>query len=162
MNEATTVMANTPKKMKDPTEAALSAIQDALKVRDPDAQTDAAAPATQPVVQDDDSAAESSWRSWRSGQAVSDDRLDEERQADEPSQRRAANDDRESIGQILRALQRRPSRTSYLFATIFALAWLGAGFGLGWLYLPDLQSAIGPTGLTTCSPTSRGARRNCG
>ena len=30
-------MANTPKKMKDPTEAALSAIQDALTVRDPDA-----------------------------------------------------------------------------------------------------------------------------
>ena len=27
-------MANTPKKMKDPTEAALSAIQDALAVRD--------------------------------------------------------------------------------------------------------------------------------
>ena len=27
-------MANTPKKMKDPTEAALSAIQDALHVRD--------------------------------------------------------------------------------------------------------------------------------
>ena len=27
-------MANTPKKMKDPTEAALSAIQDALTVRD--------------------------------------------------------------------------------------------------------------------------------
>ena len=28
-------MANNPKKMKDPTEAALSAIQDALSVRDP-------------------------------------------------------------------------------------------------------------------------------
>src|SRR5438477_6341210 len=35
-NEATTDMANTPKKMKDPTEAALSAIQDALQVRDED------------------------------------------------------------------------------------------------------------------------------
>jgi transketolase len=32
-NEATTDMANTPKMMKDPTEAALSAIQDALQVR---------------------------------------------------------------------------------------------------------------------------------
>src|SRR5205814_3809289 len=41
-NEATTDMANTPKKMKDPTEAALSAIQDALHLKDdeePAAQT---------------------------------------------------------------------------------------------------------------------------
>ena len=40
-NEATTDMANTPKKMKDPTEAALSAIQDALHVRDDEKTADA-------------------------------------------------------------------------------------------------------------------------
>ena len=34
--EATTEMANYPKKMKDPTEAALSAIQEALNIRDED------------------------------------------------------------------------------------------------------------------------------
>ena len=36
-------MANTPKKMKDPTEAALSAIQDALQVRDVDKEPETAA-----------------------------------------------------------------------------------------------------------------------
>src|SRR5262249_26389701 len=35
-NEATTDMATNPKKITDPTEAALSAIQDALQVRDPE------------------------------------------------------------------------------------------------------------------------------
>ena len=41
-------MANTPKKMKDPTEAALSAIQGSLNVRDPEPATDAAeAPAAE-------------------------------------------------------------------------------------------------------------------
>ena len=37
-------MANTPKKMKDPTEAALSAIQDALQVRDVDKETEPGSP----------------------------------------------------------------------------------------------------------------------
>ena len=37
-------MANTPKKMKDPTEAALSAIQDALSVRDTPPEPPVAAP----------------------------------------------------------------------------------------------------------------------
>src|SRR3954447_5116628 len=44
-------MANTPKKMKDPTEAALSAIQDALQIRDEPAQPNTAptpAPASAP------------------------------------------------------------------------------------------------------------------
>jgi len=43
-------MANTPKKMKDPTEAALSAIQDALQIRDDDtpAQPNSASPAPAP------------------------------------------------------------------------------------------------------------------
>src|SRR6478672_9563729 len=39
-NEATTEMANNPKKIQDPTEAALSAIQEALEVRDHKPATD--------------------------------------------------------------------------------------------------------------------------
>src|ERR1700750_1538489 len=67
----------------------------------------------------------------------------------EPSlPRRAANDDRESIGQILRTLQRRPARTSYVTATVFAGLWVLAGLVLGWMYVPEVQSALGPTGLT--------------
>ena len=62
--------------------------------------------------------------------------------------RPAANDDRESIGTILRSLQRRPAKTSYIMASVFAGVWLVGGFALGWLYLPQIQSALGPTGLT--------------
>src|SRR5256885_4353707 len=47
-NEATTDMANTPKKMKDPTEAALSAIQDALQVRDVDNEPESIAAPPKP------------------------------------------------------------------------------------------------------------------
>src|SRR6185312_7573926 len=42
--------------------------------------------------------------------------------------RPAANDDQESIGNILRAIQRRPSNTSYLLASIFAGVWVLGGF----------------------------------
>ena len=42
-------MANTPKKIKDPTEAALSAIQDALSARDAAAEAQAASPPAPPV-----------------------------------------------------------------------------------------------------------------
>ena len=46
-------MANTPKKMKDPTEAALSAIQDALQIRDEPAQPDTAStPAPAPASEE--------------------------------------------------------------------------------------------------------------
>src|SRR5262249_3712015 len=62
--------------------------------------------------------------------------------------RRPANDDRESIGSILRALQQTPSRTSYVLASVFAAVWIVAGFGLGFLYIPEMQRALGPTGLT--------------
>ena len=62
--------------------------------------------------------------------------------------RRPANDDRESIGQILRTLQRRPARTSYMFATVFAGLWVFAGLVLGWMYLPQLQALVRATGLT--------------
>ena len=62
--------------------------------------------------------------------------------------RRPANDDRESIGQILRSLQRSPARTSYKIATVFAVAWVVVGLILGWMYLPQLEGALSPTGLT--------------
>ena len=39
--------------------------------------------------------------------------------------RRAANDDRETIGQILQAIQKgRPARSVYTLATLFAGVWL--------------------------------------
>ncbi|MET0631489.1 MAG: hypothetical protein ABWY92_11560 [Xanthobacteraceae bacterium] len=140
-------MANTPKKMKDPTEAALSAIQDALSVRDtpPDPIIPSAPVSTRP----EEPAPEQPWRTVRTA-AVKEETFDDEvrRAEDQGSLRRPANDDRESIGQILRSLQRRPARTSYVVATVFAVVWVLAGLMLGWMYLPDLKASLGPTGLT--------------
>ena len=102
-------MADTPKKIKDPTEAALSAIQDALSARDA-----ATAPPSPPVTPSEEAPSE-----WRTAGSVTPG--EEIRQPEEHSlPRRAANDDRESIGQILRTLQSRPARTSYVTASVFA------------------------------------------
>ena len=125
-------MANTPKKMKDPTEAALSAIQDALNVRDPEPATDAAAAALlrrRPRIIFRMSPLPSR-RGAHDRSATRDDDL--RRRSSHASRmsarmRRPANDDRESIGQILRSIQRRPARTSYLVATVFAVVWVLAG-----------------------------------
>src|SRR5438270_4234044 len=147
-------MANTPKKMKDPTEAALSAIQDALQIRDDDTPTQqnsvsTPAPASGPSE-------EKPWPGLRSKLSKREtakpapapyESYEEERAVD-PMRLPAANDDRESIGSILRLLQQTPSKTSYLIASIFAAVWIIAGFGLGLLYVPEVQRALGPTGLT--------------
>src|SRR5258707_1229990 len=131
-------MANTPKKIKDPTEAALSAIQDALSARDAAAEAQAGSPPTPPV-----SAAEE--LQWPGISSMPD--ADVHQGGEQIFSRRAANDDRESIGNILRALQRRPAGTSYVTATVFAGLWVLAGLVLGWMYLPEIQAALGPTGL---------------
>src|SRR5687767_287490 len=99
-------MANYPKKMKDPTEAALSAIQDALNIRDADTPA--------PPISVDLDNPEPRRRAKRG--PVEDDFFVEPApiaREEEPAPRRAANDDQQSIGQILQAVQRRPARTSY-------------------------------------------------
>src|SRR5437016_1978076 len=142
-------MANTPKKIKDPTEAALSAIQDALQVRVDDPPKDPASAQSTPSTPPGETVAETPWPGLRSSQAADAELFAADRRPDDAAARpRPANDDRESIGQILRSLQRRPARTSYLLASIFAGVWIAGGIGLGWLYLPELQAAFGPTGLT--------------
>src|SRR5712671_707361 len=154
-------MANTPKKMKDPTEAALSAIQDALSVRDPAPEPESVTPAPPAATRhdaaprhdsaprrDEAPAAEPAWRTMRTPAPIQESTFDDEVGHGDDDLRRPANDDRESIGQILRTIQRRPARTSYIIATVFAGVWMFAGLILGWAYLPALQAALGPTGLT--------------
>ncbi len=181
-------MANTPKKMKDPTEAALSAIQDALQVRDVDQVRDAdketgpGSPPPSPLMADEP-LSDTPWPGLRSSQTGKTDLFDDEMRRPEETgtlRRPAANDDQESIGQILRGLQRRPARTSYILASIFAAVWVVGGFALGWLYLPSsrrrsarpasprrclpclARSISPPWSSSTCSPTWPGGRRNCG
>jgi ribosome-associated translation inhibitor RaiA len=43
---------------------------------------------------------------------------------------RAANDDRQSIGQIMQSLQRRPARAPFLIASLFAALWTVAAMAL--------------------------------
>src|SRR5262249_36420537 len=126
-------MANTPKKIKDPTEAALSAIQDALSVRDamPESEPEPAAP---PAPHRGEPVADPPWRTVRTGAPPREDLFEDEIHPPEEPLQRPANDDRESVGQILRTLQRRPAHTSYVIATVFAVVWMFAGLVLGWFY----------------------------
>src|SRR5260221_6352966 len=143
-------MANPPKKIKAPTEGALSAIKEALTARDAAWEADAVSPPAAQTTPAEEPVSEPPWRSVRSEAPVEARRPPEQelRAPEEPSLlRRAANDDRESIGQILRTLQRRPGHTSYVTSTVFAGLWVLAGLVLGWMYLPELQSALGPGGL---------------
>src|ERR1700694_4253562 len=88
-NEATTEMANNPQKSNDPTQETLAAIQDALSVRsnDPRAFADSEqGHAPRPPVTADLFHQNSQNPDWA---------------AEDSSPRRAANDDRATIGQIL-------------------------------------------------------------
>src|SRR5712671_1236735 len=136
-------MANTPKKVKDPTEVALSAIQEALNISDVGADNDrhSADSEVSPSTSSSDAPVYS--------EAEYDTRANTERPIfdtiDEPrAPRRAANDDRETIGQILQALQKgRPARSVYTLATLFAGVWIAGCVLLTFSFLPALQAAMG-------------------
>jgi hypothetical protein len=137
-------MANNPKKVKDPTEVALSAIQEALNISDAPVDPNRssvrseAAPAEQPPATPGFDDASFDFR------PTPTDRPTFEPAEEQRGPRRAANDDRETIGQLLQALQKgRPTRNVYTIATLFAGVWLlGAGL-LTVSFLPSLQAAIG-------------------
>src|SRR5882757_2545678 len=141
-------MANNPKKVKDPTEVALSAIQEALNISDPvtdDANRPSPRNETPPPIipQDTPVFNEPSFDARDTREArPSADRpmfLDDQRPT-----RRPANDDRETIGQLLQAIQKgRPARSVYTIATMFAGVWLvGCGI-LAISFLSSLQAAVG-------------------
>src|SRR5438445_1263830 len=135
-------MANNPKKVNDPTEVALSAIQEALNISDAAADTnrhlmrDEAALSIPPATP---TYSETPFDTRASSERSSFDTNEQPRPA-----RRAANDDRETIGQILQAIQKgRPARNVYTLATLFAGVWvIGCGL-LTVSFLPALQAAIG-------------------
>src|SRR5258708_17525804 len=138
-------MANNPKKVKDPTEVALSAIQEALNISDaPEADHDEVS------VHHDAVPSAPPSHDGAFDVHVANDRQDrQDRQTFEPVEeprftRRPANDDRETIGQILQAIQKgRPARNVYTLATLFAAVWvIGAGL-ITVSFLPSLQAAIG-------------------
>jgi len=135
-------MANNPKKVKDPTEVALSAIQEALNISDVAAENSRGSARG-------DVAAGNGVSPPNYNEGVFDTRPSADRPMFEPIEeprpaRRAANDDRETIGQILQAIQKgRPARSVYTIATIFAAVWLVGALLLTIAFLPSLQAAVG-------------------
>jgi flagellar biosynthesis/type III secretory pathway chaperone len=114
-------MANNPKKMMDPTEAALSAIQEALKVSDEGAGSGAGSERRDSgrrafrrrhMARERADAGPADKRPVDSGEIGA--------RASDARGFPAANDDQRSIGQILHALQNRPARTSYFVAAVFS------------------------------------------
>lgn len=132
-------MANNPRKMKDPTEAALSAIQDALNLREPPAQA-SLRPGDTPAAES--APADRDFGRHTGRVPTMDEELFRDDQpllpgVEEQSQRRAANDDRQSVGQILQTLQQRPSRTPYVVALVLALGWIAAVLAAAWTFDTD-------------------------
>src|SRR5690242_7423289 len=134
-DEATTEMANIPNKSKDATEQALTAIQEALNIRPPETQpetvsgsaTNVELPPSSPQAHDTDLfAAEGLQTAWPPGEAAP---------------RRAANDDRVGIGQIVQTLRHRSSRVPYIAAGAAAIIW--AAVCIASLYAIDMQSVFG-------------------
>src|SRR5690349_6159567 len=128
-------MANNPKKVKDPTEVALSAIQEALNIGDASPVENDRASVTNDMTTLNE-------RTFDTRPGVG---RDSSESVQEPrSSRRAANDDRETIGQILQAIQKgRPARNVYTLATIFAVIWSVGAALLTIGFLPSLQATVG-------------------
>lgn len=120
-------MANTPRKAKDPTEAAMAAIQDALKVRETDLPLSGA-----PNISTSDGL-----------RAPGEDALFRE-PALPGELRRPANDDSRPIGQLLHSMQPRAARGTYAVAAIGSALWCAGAAALIAYYLPDLRTNFGP------------------
>jgi apolipoprotein A1/A4/E domain-containing protein len=133
-------MANNPKKMTDPTEAALSAIQEALNLQQGEEQASRPEGTADLLSESTDGRAQSATST--DAEFLDSDAIGT-RDLSGPGTR-AANDDQQSIGQILYALQRRPARSSYFVATVFSAAWIVGCLSLSWAYLSDLSAALGP------------------
>ncbi|MBI4367401.1 MAG: apolipoprotein A1/A4/E family protein, partial [Deltaproteobacteria bacterium] len=129
-------MANNPQKSDDPTQEALSAIQEALSIRqsDPRTATSFALPS------DADHGRGAAAMPPVTADLFHQDSQSPGRTSDDASPRVAANDDRASIGQILQTLRRRPARLPYILASVTAFAWAAGGIATAYLYSAELQA----------------------
>src|SRR5882762_6950877 len=145
-------MATYSKKGEDPTEVARSAIQDTPNVRERGIKSilDAAAAAMPPAMEIPDEAFRPGPRTTRE--------IPTEMPATGPHRDgrdvvRAANDDRESIGQIMQSLQRRPARTPFVIASLFTALWTIAALALIYGFSEQLGEMSSGAGWT---PTAIG------
>ena len=132
-------MAKTPNKAKDATEEAMSAIQEALKVRDAEMKSAPARTARPVRPPETEARPDPAARAGRIASPPTDDDLfGDVRIGNEP--RRAANDDWKSMGQILQSLQPRAARTGYIAAAIGSLVWVILVGLFASSALPDLRT----------------------
>ena len=134
-----------PRKARNPTELALSAIQDALNIRDADAKAPGAAvPDARDNANDMRTGAPRSPGSPGAAREALDAPLTTPG-GEEEEMTRAANDDRATIGQIMQSLQRRPAGTAFIIASLFAatsvICALGLIYGF-WGQLSDLMHGV--------------------
>ena len=141
-------MANNPKKVKDPTEVALSAIQEALNINDPSADANRNAPRSEAASPTSTEAPVFNEASFEPRPAAADRPVERPMFIDEQRPtRRPANDDRETIGQLLQAIQKgRPARSVYTIATLFAAVWVVGCAILTIGFLAALQAVVGQGG----------------
>ncbi|MGD9925053.1 MAG: hypothetical protein AB7V13_26950, partial [Pseudorhodoplanes sp.] len=140
-------MSNTPKKAVDPTEAAMAAIQEALKVRDAEmntpsrpAQPPAAPPAPAPeqTRMPEPVAAAPQPRPRQPAMQPREEIFAAESPADvEPGL--PANDDWKSVGQILQSTRIPSSRPLFIAAAVLSGAWIIFAAILTAPFLPQMQ-----------------------
>ena len=139
-------MANNPKKVKDPTEVALSAIQEALNISDAPQRPTARGSGhsdVAPANASSDHRRRLTTRAHSIRGPAPIGRSSNRSRSRAPT-RRAANDDRETIGQILQAIQKgRPARNVYTLATLVRRRLARRRALLTVSFLPSLQAAIG-------------------
>ncbi|MGE4373953.1 MAG: hypothetical protein AB7E29_13845 [Xanthobacter sp.] len=155
---------NNPMKIQDPTEAALSAIQEALTleldgaksetseaVQNAEGQLQETSPLPElddpsllterPTLEDlpnvDDAAVPAIapiHRRTPSPEGEGRRREPTPRARPEGTERRAANDDRQNFGQLVSQLRRRPSMAPYWWAIAGGLLWVGVGIAMAFAY----------------------------
>ena len=146
-------MANNPNKLTDPADDTLTAIQQVLSVSDEPAARTAetpaepkpqpqqrTAPTLQPTLPPPPSFEAEKTDSFSFGPTASGGRDSFEAERDVRSSQLPVSEERQSIGQIMRALEQRPSKTSYIIATVFAVVWAAIGVTLAIVYAPELQA----------------------
>jgi hypothetical protein len=137
-------MATYSKTGEDPTEAALSAVQDTPSVRGSDIKPIRNAGATA-------SAMEASTEARRSGARSTAREIPAETPAtdldnDDRDVVHAANDDRAPIGHIMQSLQRRPARTPFIIASLFTALWTIAALALIYGFIGQLRQIFSEAG----------------
>ena len=139
-------MANPPK-VKDPAEAALSAVEEALKLDFGGPEALAAAPSSDSAAAPDTDAPEK-----KQERKAANDEARNARRRGRSNRPPAANDDRRNIGSLIYALQRRPSSAPFWGAAALTLLWGGVGASLAMSSLGDKLSSLSSFSAIAQSP----------